>query len=144
LSREGLKAEAAELNVADSASVNRCFQQIAARGRLDILVNNAGVGQTVAPVVELSDEEWQRVINITLTGAFYCCRAAGRIMERQGSGSIVNIASVNGQNPAGARRGLQRRQGRRDQPDAHVGPGASGLRRAGQRRQPRAGLHRVQ
>jgi 3-oxoacyl-[acyl-carrier protein] reductase len=101
LTREGLAVEAAELNIADSASANRCFQQVAAsRGRIDILVNNAGVGQNVAPVVELSDEEWQRVIGITLTGTFYCCRAAGQIMERQGSGSIVNIASVNGQNPA--------------------------------------------
>src|SRR5262249_61685646 len=71
-----------------------------ARGRFDILVNNAGVGQQVAPVVELSDAEWQRVLEVTLTGTFYCCRAAGHLMERQGSGSIVNIASINGQNPA--------------------------------------------
>src|SRR5439155_1201684 len=47
-----------------------------------------------------SDEEWQRVLGITLTGTFYCCRAAAHIMEKQGSGSIVNIASINGQNPA--------------------------------------------
>jgi NAD(P)-dependent dehydrogenase (short-subunit alcohol dehydrogenase family) len=101
LSRQGLIAEAIELNIADSGRVSQCLQHIAeGRGRLDILVNNAGVGQTVAPIVELSDEEWQRVIGITLTGTFYCCRAAGRIMERQGSGSIVNIASINGQSPA--------------------------------------------
>jgi NAD(P)-dependent dehydrogenase (short-subunit alcohol dehydrogenase family) len=101
LTREGLAAEAVGLNVADSAAVTACFHQIAtARGRLDILVNNAGVGQQVAPVVELSDGEWQRVLDVTLTGTFYCCRAAGRLMERQGSGAIVNIASINGQNPA--------------------------------------------
>jgi NAD(P)-dependent dehydrogenase (short-subunit alcohol dehydrogenase family) len=101
LAGHGLPLDAVELDIADSASVTRCFQQIAdTRGRLDILVNNAGVGQNVAPVVELSDAEWQRVLGITLTGTFYCCRAAGRIMERQGSGSIVNIASINGQNPA--------------------------------------------
>lgn len=101
LVQQGHSAEAAELNIADSDSVNRCFEQVAqTRGRLDILVNNAGVGQKVSAVVELSDEEWQRVIGITLTGTFYCCRAAGRIMERQGSGAIVNIASINGQNPA--------------------------------------------
>lgn len=100
LVEQGLSAEAAELNIADSGSVARCFDRVAARGRLDILVNNAGVGQKVAAVTELSDEEWQRVIGITLTGTFYCCRAAGRIMERQGAGSIVNIASINGQNPA--------------------------------------------
>jgi 3-oxoacyl-[acyl-carrier protein] reductase len=101
LARHGLTAEAVELNIADNGRVTRCFQEIAdARGRLDILVNNAGVGQNVAPIVELSDDEWQRVLGITLTGTFYCCRAAARIMERQGSGAIVNIASINGQNPA--------------------------------------------
>src|SRR5437764_1363041 len=101
LSQQGLAASAVELNIADSGSVTACFQKIAEeRGRLDILVNNAGVGQNVAPVVELSDEEWQRVLGITLTGTFYCCRATARIMERQGSGTIVNIASINGQNPA--------------------------------------------
>jgi NAD(P)-dependent dehydrogenase (short-subunit alcohol dehydrogenase family) len=101
LTQEGLKAEAVALNIADSSEVTACFQQIAAvKGQLDILVNNAGVGQNVCPVVALSDEEWQRVLAITLTGTFYCCRAAGRIMERQGSGAIVNIASINGQNPA--------------------------------------------
>ncbi|MBI1914257.1 MAG: SDR family oxidoreductase [Planctomycetes bacterium] len=101
LSRQGLAVEAVELNIADSGRVTHCFQQIAeARGHLDILVNNAGVGQNVAPVVQLSDEEWQRVLGITLTGTFYCCRAAARLMERQGAGSIVNIASINGQSPA--------------------------------------------
>ncbi len=101
LSGQGLAAEAVELNIAESGRVTHCFQQIAeARGHLDILVNNAGVGQNVAPVVQLSDEEWQRVLGITLTGTFYCCRAAARLMERQGAGSIVNIASINGQSPA--------------------------------------------
>src|SRR5437867_911855 len=101
LSGQGLAAEAVELNIADSGQVTHGFQHITeTHGRLDILVNNAGVGQNVAPVVELSDDEWQRVLGITLTGTFYCCRAAGRIMEKQGSGSIVNIASINGQNPA--------------------------------------------
>jgi 3-oxoacyl-[acyl-carrier protein] reductase len=101
LARQGLAAEAVELNIANSGRVTHCFQQIAAaRGRLDILVNNAGVGQNVAPIVELSDEEWQRVLGVTLTGTFHCCRAAGRIMERQAAGAIVNIASINGQNPA--------------------------------------------
>jgi NAD(P)-dependent dehydrogenase (short-subunit alcohol dehydrogenase family) len=101
LSARGMAVEAAELDVADSGAVTRFFNRISEeRGHVDILVNNAGVGQKVAPVVELSDEEWQRVIHITLTGTFYCCRAAGRIMEGQGRGSVVNIASINGQNPA--------------------------------------------
>ena len=101
LSQAGLTVHPAALDVSDSSAVTAFFDNVAEKyGSLDILVNNAGVGQTVTPTVELSDEEWHRVINITLNGTFYCCRAAGTIMERQESGSIVNISSVNGQNPA--------------------------------------------
>ena len=101
LSNDGCTIAAAQLDVADSKSVDRFFKTVLANsGRLDILVNSAGVGQTVTPTVELSDQEWGRVIDITLTGTFYCCRAAGRRMEKQESGCIVNLASINGQNPA--------------------------------------------
>ena len=101
LSQSGLTVHAAALDVGNSSAVTAFFDDVVAKyGSLDILVNNAGVGQTVTPTVELSDEEWQRVVHVTLTGAFYCCRAGGAIMERQESGSIVNISSVNGQNPA--------------------------------------------
>jgi NAD(P)-dependent dehydrogenase (short-subunit alcohol dehydrogenase family) len=101
LSQDGLTIDAAPLDVSNSAEVTTFFDDVVHKyGSLNILVNNAGVGQTVTPTVELSDDEWQRVLNITLTGTFYCCRAAGAIMERQESGSIVNISSVNGQNPA--------------------------------------------
>lgn len=101
LRANSLKVQAAYLDITDSIGVTAFFEQAAGEhGRLDILVNNAGVGQNVTPIVELSDQEWARVLNVTLTGTFYCCRAAGAIMERQESGSIVNIASVNGQNPA--------------------------------------------
>ena len=101
LRKQGLAAIPSYLDVSDSASVTAFFDEVVeAHGRLDILVNNAGVGQKVTPVVELDDGEWDRVIRITLTGTFYCCRAAGGIMERQESGCIVNISSINGQNPA--------------------------------------------
>ena len=101
LQAQGLKVQWAHCDVADSAGVTAFFDKLASEhGRLDILVNNAGVGQTVAAVVELSDQEWERVLNVTLNGTFYCCRAAAPIMEEQESGCIVNISSVNGQNPA--------------------------------------------
>ena len=101
LRQNNLSVQAAMLDVADSAGVAAFFGGVVDKhGRLDILVNNAGVGQVVTPIVELSDEEWQRVLNITLNGTFYCCRAAAAIMEKQESGSIVNISSINGQNPA--------------------------------------------
>jgi NAD(P)-dependent dehydrogenase (short-subunit alcohol dehydrogenase family) len=101
LRQDHLDVHAAPLDVADSDRVTAFFDTVVTQhGRVDILVNNAGVGQTVTPSVDLSDKEWHRVLNVTLTGTFYCCRAAGSIMERQESGSIVNISSINGQNPA--------------------------------------------
>ena len=101
LKRDDLDVHSASLDVADSTGVTDFFDTVVGQyGRLDILVNNAGVGQTVTPTVDLSDEEWHRVVNITLTGTFHCCRAGGAIMERQEAGAIVNISSINGQNPA--------------------------------------------
>ena len=98
---EGLAVRAVGLDITDSAAVATFFDGLATEeGRVDILINNAGAGQQVAPVVELEDAEWHRVMDVTLTGSFYCCRAAGRIMEEQEAGSIVNISSINGQNPA--------------------------------------------
>ena len=101
LQQDGLKVDAVALDVTDSSAVTAQLRQIVVeRGSLDILVNSAGVGQQVGPTVELEDAEWKRVIEVTLTGTFYCCRAAGALMEEQESGSIVNLASINGQNPA--------------------------------------------
>ena len=101
LAAEGRTAASASLDVTSTAEVDALFAEVARRrGRLDILVNSAGLGQNVAPIVELRDEEWERVLNVNLDGTFKCCRAAARIMERQESGCIVNLASINGQNPA--------------------------------------------
>jgi 3-oxoacyl-[acyl-carrier protein] reductase len=67
----------------------------ASYGRLDVLVNNAGLGGT-AELVEMTDEQWSRVLDVTLTGTFRCTRAAMRRMLPAGSGVIVNNASVLG------------------------------------------------
>jgi 3-oxoacyl-[acyl-carrier protein] reductase len=67
----------------------------ASYGRLDVLVNNAGLGGT-ADLVEMTDEQWSRVLDVTLTGTFRCTRAAMRRMLPAGSGVIVNNASVLG------------------------------------------------
>jgi NAD(P)-dependent dehydrogenase (short-subunit alcohol dehydrogenase family) len=101
LRHQNLQVEAVRIDIGDSASVDECYARVAeSHGRLDIAVHNAGVGQHVAPIVQLTDQEWNRVIHVTLTGTFHCCRAAARIMEKQNAGCIVNIASINGQNPA--------------------------------------------
>lgn len=65
-------------------------------GCLDILVNNAGVMDEMTPVEEVSDELWNKVISVNLTGPFYACRKAVNLMAAQGSGNIINIASVGG------------------------------------------------
>jgi 3-oxoacyl-[acyl-carrier protein] reductase len=68
---------------------------VAEHGRLDVLVNNAGLGGT-ADLVDMRDEDWHRVLDITLTGTMRCTRAGLRHMYDQGSGVIVNNASVLG------------------------------------------------
>lgn len=75
------------------AAVSRVVQEW---GRLDILVNNAGITGRSFPIWELSDEDWHRVIDADLTSVFLCCRAAVKVMLRQGSGRIINIASIAG------------------------------------------------
>lgn len=64
-------------------------------GRLDILVNNAGITRDNL-IMRMKDEEWQKVIDINLTGAFNCTKAAVRPMIKQRSGRIINISSVVG------------------------------------------------
>lgn len=63
-------------------------------GRLDVAFNNAGVMAKVAPIAESSHEEWERVISINLRGVWNCMKYELRQMEKQGSGAIVNNASV--------------------------------------------------
>jgi len=112
-------------DVADSAAVRRMFEAVAERfGRLDVLVNNAGIGiedeatqrrfnekgarqaqeaATGGPIrthwdftVELSDEDWHRMIGVHLDGTFFCTREALKIMGPQGSGVILNMGSIMG------------------------------------------------
>jgi 3-oxoacyl-[acyl-carrier protein] reductase len=106
LDREAVEAAARSVGgeampvVADvtrAAEVETAVAQVMGRwGRLDVLVNNAGITGRSFPIWELSDEDWQRVIDVDLTSVFFCCRAAVRVMLPQGSGRIINIASIAG------------------------------------------------
>jgi 3-oxoacyl-[acyl-carrier protein] reductase len=68
---------------------------VATHGRLDVVINNAGLGGT-ANLVDMTDEQWHKVLDITLTGTMRCMRATLRQMYEQGGGVIVNNASVLG------------------------------------------------
>ena len=65
-------------------------------GRLDVLVNNAGGGARPKKAEDTPYDEWQRVVDLNLTGTFLCCMAAGKQMIEQNSGNIINISSVAG------------------------------------------------
>jgi 3-oxoacyl-[acyl-carrier protein] reductase len=84
-------------DVTDEAQVQALIEAAAARfGRIDVLVNNAGLGGA-ASVLDMTDEQWFRVLDVTLTGTFRCTRAALRQMVAQGQGgAVVNNASVLG------------------------------------------------
>lgn len=89
----GRRAIAIQADVGKSAQVEQMFRAFAAEfARLDILVNNAGV-QTWKPLLELREDEWNRVIETNLRGCFLCTQAAGRLMKDSGGGRIVNIGS---------------------------------------------------
>jgi 3-oxoacyl-[acyl-carrier protein] reductase len=112
-------------DVSDSGAVRAMFEELSREhGRLDILVNNAGIGSQSdeamatfnakslaqaaevaagGPIqthldrtVELSDEEWRRMIAVHLDGTFFCCREGLKIMNPQLSGSIINLGSIMG------------------------------------------------
>ena len=92
----GSRPLACMCDVRDETQVQNLLDAaVAEHGRLDVLVNNAGLGGDTR-LVDMDDEEWDRVLDITLTGTMRCTRAALRIMEAQGHGVIVNNASVVG------------------------------------------------
>src|SRR5262249_35464384 len=83
-------------DVTVEGDVQRLFAEaVAGAGRVDVLINNAGLGGT-ASLVDMTDDQWARVIDVTLTGTFRCTRAALRHMVERKSGVIVNNASVLG------------------------------------------------
>lgn len=92
----GRRSVALPLDVTDVPSIGRLVEQVEREmGRLDVLVNNAGV-QVARPALEVSEDDWDRVVDVNLRGVFFCAQAAGRIMVRRRGGRIINIASQNG------------------------------------------------
>jgi 3-oxoacyl-[acyl-carrier protein] reductase len=95
----GRKALGLVCDVADPASVNAAVERmLGAFGKIDILVNNAGYA-CFKPFMELSLDEWQRTLDVNLTGIFLCTRAVLPGMIARQSGRIINISSVSGLRP---------------------------------------------
>ena len=92
----GTRPDTQVCNVTDEAQVQALVDAAVERlGRIDVMINNAGLGGS-APIVEMTDEQWSSVLDVTLTGTFRCTRAVLKQMYEQGSGVIVNNASVLG------------------------------------------------
>lgn len=89
----GPKAIAAQADVSLAADVDRLFaESTRAFSRIDIVVNNAAI-QFFKSLLNLTEEEWDRVIDVNLKGCFLCTQRAGRMMKNHGGGRIINIGS---------------------------------------------------
>lgn len=92
--KTGRRFIAVQADVTDSQDVDRMIQTVLREfGRLDIAMCNAGICMNI-PAEEMTLEQWKKVIDINLTGVFLTAQAAGRIMIKQGGGSIINTASM--------------------------------------------------
>jgi NAD(P)-dependent dehydrogenase (short-subunit alcohol dehydrogenase family) len=99
---KGADAVAIEADVSDADAVGRLFAEAEARfGRLDLLFNNAGTGAPPKPIEDLTLDEWRRVVDVNLTGAFLCTQGAVRLMKRQSprGGRIINNGSISAHAP---------------------------------------------
>jgi len=96
LGNPGDKLDPRTMDVTDSEGFTKLIEDVAAKhGRLDVLVNNAGITRDNI-VLQLSDDDWDLVMKVNLKSAFIGTRAAGKLMMRQRSGSIVFMSSYSG------------------------------------------------
>ena len=93
----GGTAEAMGFNISESDSVDEAFKTIKEKsGQIDILVNNAGISKD-GLFVRLKNDDWDKTLGTNLNGAFYCSRAAAKLMMKARTGRIINISSVVGE-----------------------------------------------
>src|SRR3954468_18089016 len=92
----GGKAEANHDSVSTKEGAEAIIEKaLSAFGRVDVMLNNAGILRDKT-LLKMSPEEWQAVLDVHLTGSFFCTQAAAVKMKEQGSGSIINTTSVSG------------------------------------------------
>lgn len=91
---EGGKAQAFAIDVCDTVAITRGFQSVVdALGRIDVLVNNAGTGIR-KPALDVSESDWDRIVDLNLKGQFFCAQAAAQLMIPRGGGRIINVCST--------------------------------------------------
>ncbi len=96
INSSGGTAEFVKISITDKEAVEASVADIAKRyGKVDILINNAGITRDKT-LVKMSDEEWDAVISVNLSGVFYATRAVSKIMKENGYGRIVSAASTTG------------------------------------------------
>lgn len=98
----GDRALAVSTDVTDPVSVRQLFDAaVHAFGRVDLLFNNAGMGAPAVPLDELTPEQWRAVVDVNLSGMFYCMQAAFRVMKAQSprGGRIINNGSISAHAP---------------------------------------------
>ncbi len=88
------------LDVADVEAVERAATEALAGGPVDVLINCAGISSFRRPVLDIPDEDWRRMLDVNLLGTLNTCRAIGRAMIERGSGSIVNVSSIDAVDPS--------------------------------------------
>ena len=105
LQEMGVHARFYRVDVSNAQAVRQMVRAVKDDyGRIDILATCAGIigGPKQGPsVFDITDEEWQRVIDINLSGTWYCIQAAGRVMAEQGGGAIITISSIGATHPSG-------------------------------------------
>ena len=94
--KEGREALGIQCDVADQEDIDNVVARTVEKfGTIDIWVNSAAV-TTYVPSLTISIDDWMHVINVNLKGTFMCCQAAGRVMEKNKKGSIINLSSIFG------------------------------------------------
>ena len=97
---EGGKAEAIACHIGEMESIAALFAQIRERhGRLDILVNNAAANPYFGPILDTTLEAYQKTVDVNIRGYFFASVEGGRLMKEKSGGAIVNVASINAENP---------------------------------------------
>ena len=102
----GGKAEAYACHIGEMAQIDKLFADLEAKhGRLDILVNNAATNPHFGHITETDVGAFQKTVDVNIRGYFFMSSAGAKLMAKNGGGSIVNVASVNGVTP-GAQQGI--------------------------------------